>query len=77
MNNDMLSFIRSKPKPSDIEALDFAKSVMIEKGLDDQFGPYKPNDLLSLSTARTALEANAIDQFEYMALEMINYALEN
>jgi len=77
MHNEMIDFIRSKPKPSDIEALDFAKSVMIEKGLDDQFGPYKPNDLLSLSTARTALEANAIDLSECMALEMINYTLGN
>jgi len=76
MTNSIRDFVRKKPKPTVEEALDFARSVMMEKGVDVNWGPYQFRDGMSLTNAKTALEIHAVDTSEVMALEMVDYALE-
>ena len=68
-------FIRSKPKPTIQEALNFARSVMVSKGVDTNIGPYVHADGITIKQARRALYKHAIDHSEHMALEMIEYSL--
>lgn len=70
MTTTTREFIRSKPKPTEVEALEFARSVMESQGV------YYLWDMLSLESAREALEKNAFDASEVMALEKIIYAME-
>lgn len=69
-------YIRKEPKPSEGEALNFARSVMESKGVDVDWGVYILKDGRNIENAQKALEAHAIDLSERMALEKINYALE-
>ncbi|HEY9081319.1 hypothetical protein [Magnetovibrio sp.] len=69
-------FIRNKPKPTEEEALDFARSVMAEKGAFEDWGVYKYEDGLSIDNAIKALKEHAIDMSERMALEKCLYAME-
>jgi len=76
MAKSTADFIRSQPKPTEEEALDFARSVMTSKGVDVDWGPYEFRDGLSITNARDALEKHCVDTSEAMALEKIEYALE-
>lgn len=69
-------FIRSKPKPTKIEALNFARSVLRKQGCFKDYGPYCPEDGETIENARKAFEKHRIDASEVMAFEMIEYALE-
>lgn len=76
MNNPARDYVRSQPKPTHKQALNFARSVMMSKGVDTSWGPYKYGDGLSIKAAKAALEVHAIDTSECMALEMCIYAME-
>lgn len=76
MENSTRDFIRREPRPTEEEALNFARSVMSEKGVDCDFGPYKFADGVTLKLAKAALERHAIDTSENMAFYMAEYALE-
>lgn len=76
MQNSTRDFIRARPKPTEAEALDFARSVMESKGVDVDWGPYRFRDGLSPSNAREALKRHCVDLSETMALETIEYATE-
>ena len=70
-------YVRGKPKPTEEEALNFARSVMVEKGVDTATGPYEYADGVTLKMAKAALEKHAVDLSERLAFEMIDYALED
>lgn len=76
MKNTTRDFVRSRPRPTAEEALGFARSVMVEKGLDidNGYGPYKLADGMTLKLAKAALEKHTVDASEHMALEMAEYA---
>ena len=76
MPNSVRDFVRKKPKPTVEEALDFARSVMSNKGVGEDWSPYKFVDGMSLEKAKAAFEEHAFDMSEIMALEMADYALE-
>ena len=69
-------FVRKQPKPTQHEALVFARSVMSSQGVGEDHSPYKWADGETAETAVAAFEAHAIDTSEFMALEKLKYALE-
>lgn len=68
--SDVRKFIRMTPKPTEDEALAFARSVMADQGV------YGPKDGMSCHTAIKAFEQHAVDMSERMALEMCLYAID-
>jgi hypothetical protein len=69
-------YVRSQPRPSQEDALNFARSVLREKGAFEEYGPYCHDDGVTIENARKALEKHAFDVSEWMAFEMIEFALE-
>ena len=76
MTNSTRDFVRSRPQPTKKKALAFARSVMSEKGVDSDCGPYTLKDGMTLKLAKAALEKHAIDASENMAFYMAEYALD-
>jgi len=68
--------VRKKPKPTKEEALDFARSVMLEQGAFKNWSVYKYEDGLTVESSLSALQKHAVDMSEFMALEMCLYTLE-
>lgn len=62
-------FIRAKAKPAVDEAMSFAMSVMLEKGVYTK--PKSPQDALA------QLNEQAVDTSEMMAIHKLEYALED
>jgi hypothetical protein len=69
-------FVRSKPKPTHEEAMAFALSEFIAQGALKDYGPYTKEDGDNIQNARAALEKHSVDFSEQMALQLIDYALE-
>ncbi|GAB3452003.1 hypothetical protein [Insolitispirillum peregrinum] len=73
-SNDLArGFIRSKPQPTRAEALQFSCQVMTNR---EHRLFYGVADTLDCESALAALKDQAMDLSEYMAIAMLEYAME-